>query len=126
MLKLNQTVKNGTYSYHVGGIYSTYSYHVGGICGEIIFLVSDTTGNSIGGRTEQELRKDGFTWEEEKWEPKHGDTYFFEYSGKSYKDTWVNTFFERERRDNSLLGIRKTRKEMDAAIAEAKNKLGRV
>jgi len=115
MLKLNQKVFRGREEFHVGGI-----------CGEIVFLVN-WDGESQTYYTERELETLGYTWEEEKWDPKIGEKYWcVSDDGTVVKWTWENDSADKAFRDKSLLGIFPTKEAAEKALQEAKIKLGRV
>lgn len=95
------------------------------VLGDIVFKSTSYSYEETDGSayTYQELIADGFTWEEEAWEPQPSETYYFINSkGKIGMGNWLTKNCH-NRKD--FLGIFQTEEKAEQALQEIKRKLGK-
>ena len=115
MLKQNQIIKdkNGN------------TRKVLGVCGEVIFVedyIAGKIGIHIKLETEKYLKYHGYTWEEEKYEPKNAQVYFCISNHATISSfNWQDD--EADRAIQSSLGVYPTQEAAEEALREIKGKL---
>jgi len=96
-----------------------------GICGDVRHVsFSDDHNTYATTQTENELRKNGYTWDTPAWEIKEDETYWFISDHNKPKNCiWEDDKFDKSRRD--FLGIYQTKELAEAALLEIRRKLGK-
>ena len=112
MLKQNQIIKDG----------KGKTRKVLGVCGDVVFISGSTWEHAGYTETEKDLKECGFTWEEDKWEPKAGEKFF--YIGSTARiggGIWDGLSVDEA--VQSFLGVYKDQSSAEEALKEIKRKL---
>jgi len=97
------------------------------VLGQIVFIsYSDNFNSCWIHQTEEQLKKQGYTWDTPAWQPEIGELYWaivIGDTGRTARYIWENSSVDRARRD--FLGIYKNQKLAEAALLEIRRKLGK-
>lgn len=98
-----------------------------GVCGEVVFMSRNNDFSIVAGipYTVQELLEDGWTVEQQPWEPKDEDkAWFINDEGTTVRGDWNSAHTDWTRISN-FLGIYPTKAAAEAALVEIRRKLGK-